>query len=457
MRIKGKIIVCFLFIIGISEILFSIPKESLNGTRPESMGSAYTAVGGDSYSLIWNPAGLGSMGSDEFLTSYSKNWDDISNYFFSFARPTVKFGTFGGYLNLLDYGTMKERGNYGEILGDFNRKDITAAFSYGIDITEKISVGATTKLRKNSISNKSVQEMGFDLGTILKPLNWLSLGVSIFDIQSKQFGEENTIRIGFSVKPPFIPKLLTTFDIENNGGSFGDYTGLGFEYEIGYLSLRAGVNKSKGQDIMPSFGIGYQPKHGNVKEGMGIEYAMISNTELGQRHLIALKWNFNLETGIFKESRRLDEIIYQKRGKIEPLTVAIVPFDIPENDISALMIHEMFIGFMAQTGVLNVIEVGRDNFASLLEPMSRCMKGIAEGCKEVSFKGAKYLIRGKVERMKDGSKEIQLMIIDMEKGMYITPVSVISDDALLYSEIELLSRKLAHKFISTTEDEFENE
>jgi hypothetical protein len=49
------------------------------------------------------------------------------------------------------------------------------------------------------------------------------------------------------------------------------------------------------------------------------------------------------------------------------------------------------------------------------------------------------------------------MIIDMEKGMYITPVSVISDDALLYSEIELLSRKLAYKFILTAEDEFENE
>lgn len=203
---------------------------------------------------------------------------------------------------------------------------------------------------------------------------------------------------------------------------------------------------------MPSFGIGYQSRLGADKEGLGLEYAIISS-ELGQRHLMALKWSFGLETGRFKESLRLDKIISEKREKLEPFTVAVAPFDTWEYDTAALMIREMFIGFMAQTGVLKVIEVGGENFAQMLEPVRRCAAGIAGDCKEVSFKGAKYLISGKVEKMQDGGKDIQLMIVDMEKGRNVAPVSVIADEARLYAETELLSRKLAHKFILRAEEE----
>ncbi|MBI4802445.1 MAG: hypothetical protein HY796_07980 [Elusimicrobia bacterium] len=49
-----------------------MPKESLNGVRPAGMGGAYTAVTEDSYSILWNPAGLGALGANEFLTSYSR-------------------------------------------------------------------------------------------------------------------------------------------------------------------------------------------------------------------------------------------------------------------------------------------------------------------------------------------------------------------------------------------------
>ena len=61
----------YLFVLFFYLIYFGQYDQLLYGSRPLSMGGAFTAVSDDANAITWNPAGLPGLRSTEFTSTYA--------------------------------------------------------------------------------------------------------------------------------------------------------------------------------------------------------------------------------------------------------------------------------------------------------------------------------------------------------------------------------------------------
>jgi len=99
-----KKIVCFLILSLSFEFCFlkrahSAFEDVGTGARAVALGGAYTALGNDTWSLMYNPAGLARLEHLEIISEYSQlfsrltDGSDLSQYFMGAGIPMKSFGT----------------------------------------------------------------------------------------------------------------------------------------------------------------------------------------------------------------------------------------------------------------------------------------------------------------------------------------------------------------------------
>ncbi len=109
------------------------------------------------------------------LTFMHVNWlpelaDDVYYEFLSYVAGTERWGTFGGNVTFITYGSMKRTSSFGDTLEDFTSFDIALTGSYGTALTNRLKVGISAKIMYSKLS---------DIGTGLEKGEGTSTGLAV--------------------------------------------------------------------------------------------------------------------------------------------------------------------------------------------------------------------------------------------------------------------------------------
>lgn len=157
-------------------------------SRPLSMGGAFTAVADDVSALYWNPAGIAGLDKVQVLFDHTEWFQDID---YEFVGGLINLGTYGSIGATISYLHMKEMDvtttHQPEGTGEsFDAGCYSATFTYGKRITDRFSLGLTTKYVNEFIYNSSASGFAMDIGTKYNTrVEGLALGMSISNFGTK--------------------------------------------------------------------------------------------------------------------------------------------------------------------------------------------------------------------------------------------------------------------------------
>ncbi|PKL89999.1 MAG: hypothetical protein CVV23_02915 [Ignavibacteriae bacterium HGW-Ignavibacteriae-2] len=158
------------------------------GARAIGMGGAYTAIGGDIYSIYWNPAGLAGIKSNTEVTFNHVAWLADINY--DFAAAALNLGDMGIVsLSFTSMTSPEEKVRTFEAEeGDgrtWDANSIALSVGYSKNLTDKFSIGAQIKFVREAIWNSSASGFAIDLGTYyVTPFNDMVIGAAITNFGS---------------------------------------------------------------------------------------------------------------------------------------------------------------------------------------------------------------------------------------------------------------------------------
>jgi len=165
------------------------------GSRAIGMGGAYVATANDASAMYWNPAGIGRLQALEVIFVHTDWVADISFDYAGVILPLSGMGTIGINITTLNMGEMEVRtverqDGTGEF---FDASDLAIGLSYGLNLTERFSIGFNAKYIMQRIWKESAQGFALDIGTLYNtPIKGLRLGAAItnFGTDMKMEGED---------------------------------------------------------------------------------------------------------------------------------------------------------------------------------------------------------------------------------------------------------------------------
>lgn len=166
------------------------------GARGTAMGGAYTAVADDATALYWNPAGIARLRTIDAAFCHTDWLVDINNEYVACVIPGGLLGNFGISASFLSMGDMQRteiddittiaREDEGEGLPTFSSSDVALALTYARSLTNKFSVGLTTKYVREKIAELSAGGLAFDVGThYMTGFRTLRIGMAIVNFSAE--------------------------------------------------------------------------------------------------------------------------------------------------------------------------------------------------------------------------------------------------------------------------------
>lgn len=169
------------------------------GARPVALGSAYTTVAGDVHQLFWNPAGAALSGQSQVLLSHNSWIADLSHDAIGFAHDMGDLGTVGlGVVTLglsdiaadrdvvpqfvLDAGTFVPNDDGSS--GTYNYRDLAVGATWARHITDKLNLGVTGKIVRQTIDGVSATAYAADFGALYRVNSRYTIGARINNLGS---------------------------------------------------------------------------------------------------------------------------------------------------------------------------------------------------------------------------------------------------------------------------------
>ena len=134
-----------------------------------------TALGGKVLTLvddvnqpIWNPSVINENLDNQLAINYTSYLTGINIGSISYAkRINRRFGTIHGSVKYLNYGSLTEADESGNITGTFNASDIALSVGYSINLPwTNVFAGANLKLVNSTISSYSSTGIVVDFGIL---------------------------------------------------------------------------------------------------------------------------------------------------------------------------------------------------------------------------------------------------------------------------------------------------
>jgi len=220
------------------------------------------------------------------------NWlpelaDDIYYEFLSYVQNVQGWGTVGGNITFLSYGSITRTDETGNIIDEFSAYDVSLTLSYGTPLTNSLSGGISAKVIYSRLSPQGAgQEQGsgtstgiaFDLGLLYKLGTRFTIGMAVTNLgpdisyidvaQSDALPRNLALGFGWKLIDSKYNKFLVT--MEANKSLVGvdlKHPSLelkevilngGFEYWYGnFIALRSGyVYDQEGDIKTPTLGFG---------------------------------------------------------------------------------------------------------------------------------------------------------------------------------------------------------
>lgn len=250
------------------------------GARAMAMGGGSVALADDGCATYYNPAGLVFLENRWFTATLNSMALDRRLIYIGYAQPVgrgqkglLRGGFSAGWL-CAGVDRIDARDFSGNDTGSLSAWEHCFFFSFALNPVPHFSFGFSGKLLYNRFPGimddggaLAAVGFGFDVGLIVKPIRYLTLGLTVKDLRSKytwdtqNFYERGThtvdtfpriVRGGVAFKT-FSDRLILAFDLVKV-----EYWPLGYVVGIqgeGYrgIFLRGGV-----KDGDPAFGFGYR-------------------------------------------------------------------------------------------------------------------------------------------------------------------------------------------------------
>jgi len=268
------------------------------GARAIALGSAYSSIGGDPFSVCYNPAGLARMNSLNVGLMHALYFQDISYEYGVVAAPIREFGVLGLSAQYLSINSLAEIDKTGVFTGNnFKPNDMALSAIYAKRFG-MVDFGISAKYVKSQILNSAYAFAG-DFGVQAGFKNY-AFGLSVLNAgQGLKFHEEEsslptTVRLGASVRSG--PDWLFSIDAVAPKGT-GPLLAAGAEYKLltnqrMKVLLRAGYN---GRTIASKLGgiSGINAGAGLDFGNISVDYAWSLYGDLGSSH----RFSLNLRLG----------------------------------------------------------------------------------------------------------------------------------------------------------------
>ena len=259
--------------------------------RPVALGGAYTALATDANALLYNPAGLGVVKSNEVTFMHNQYVQGLTQEYLSYAS---KQG-WGLGLNFLNMGGIT-RTTYsnGAGSGDFGLSDLALAGGFGHSFGD-LSVGGGLKVLREQIDDITGTGFALDGGVLyaVPQVKGLSAGAALQnlgpDVKFQQTKEKlpTQLRAGVAYSRAAFNAMHTgTFDLTKDRFD-AMRLGLGVESVIGkMMAVRFGYTTRNDAGIGITAGLGW------LYNEWAVDYAVVPFDDLGIAHRVSLtyKW-----------------------------------------------------------------------------------------------------------------------------------------------------------------------
>ena len=299
------------------------------GARGIAMAGSGTATSSGIDAIFWNPAGISrSAYKSDLMFSHMEYFAGMSLEYIAAVTNLGGFGSLGFSVKSLNIGdipvtTESQPDGTGEIL---NPNFITVGVHYSKILSDRVSVGLTSKIISESFLNVGATGVAFDVGVQYKGLaefQNLSIGIVLKDFgPSMTYGGSGMlklIRVGnifrdvrIEAQPAELPTTLeigTSYSYSlgeastiNISGVFQSNNFADDEFRIGaewalqdFIYIRGGIPLVDSDDdnpyiFGPSIGAGISMQTGQVD--LNIDYAFRSVEFLEANHIFSIHLGF---------------------------------------------------------------------------------------------------------------------------------------------------------------------
>ncbi len=249
--------------------------------RSIGMGRAFVAVANDSSASYVNPAGMVQVPNIESCLFQSNLYDEYQLTAFNMVYPMVD-NYIGVSFTQLSSKAMELRDENNIAQGTFTDSKQAIGLSYAQPILlPNLAIGSSLKYVTRTLYDNTDARVLGDIGTLYRPLSFLSIGASVQNILDFQLDTNSvdkfspTLRVGVAFKES---NLTIAYDIENDLSTWY----LGAEYKFhSLLTIRGGLNYE-------STNFGFSSEFSGIR----FDYAY-SNDELGANN----RFSINLGIG----------------------------------------------------------------------------------------------------------------------------------------------------------------
>lgn len=184
------------------------------GARAIAMGGAQTAVADDGFASYYNPAGLPFLEKRHFSSSYSLLSLDRKIQYISYSQrlgPQAGLSVFwlGAGVDNID-----GRDFAGNHISDLGESVNIFGLSFANRFHDKISIGLTVKIINHNLDldykNVSADDLFFDIGLMVIPLENLKVGIQLKDIDGTLRWDTQNIFSRGTTSVDSIPYIINT-------------------------------------------------------------------------------------------------------------------------------------------------------------------------------------------------------------------------------------------------------
>src|SRR5665213_618062 len=267
------------------------------GARAIALGSTYVGIDEGSASLLWNPAGLGTLMDPEIAEHHNAALMGQTQDIAVLGLPLGRGNGLGISLDYENDGTFNARDINGADLGEYTAYAYGGSLGWGVNVMEGLSLGVAVKFNQENLAGTDLNAFAGDLGALWNISPWFTLGAAYtnFGPNVNGFQLDQALSAGFSSyfyrgeDSRWLAALSSELQKDGNSSlHFGLENTIFkmFSLRGGYAFSTSGLN-SNGSDLMGwTFGAGI------VIRDVAVDYAYVPLSTLGAMQRISITYNF---------------------------------------------------------------------------------------------------------------------------------------------------------------------